>query len=323
MSVLQQGLQLLESQQFISHKLTSLVDGALASKASHSLLRVDRLLRAISQREKDFFTLPSLLTASGTQLVLAVERWRAAYRDQFDGWIDTWAEFDALNSIACYASEHPDHIFPELVEGAGSLQLQKFGHPLLPENRCVPNDIMLNESRRFWILSGSNMAGKSTLLRAIGTNIILACAGAPVRAAYARFTLFIICASISVSDSLLDGKSKFLAEAESFQKILEKTASERPVLFLIDEILSGTNSHDRREASAAIVRSLIGRGAVGVLSTHDLALTSIADEPGLDGINCCMESDPHEPLKFDYEVKPGISRTRNALAIIRSFGADV
>ncbi len=321
-SVLQQGLQLLEVQQFTSPKLTSLVGNARASNASRNLLRLDRLLRGIAQRDKDFFALPSLLTAAGTQLVVAVERWRAAYREQFDHWIDTWAEFDALNAIACYASEHPDHVFPEVVEGAATLQLRDVGHPLLPAE-CVPNDVVLNESSRFWILSGSNMAGKSTLLRAVGMNIVLAYAGAPIRTAYAQFSLFTICASISVSDSLLDGKSKFLAEAERLQKILEKTGAERPVLFLIDEILSGTNSHDRREASGAIVRALIAGGAAGILSTHDLALTAITDEPGLNGLNCCMESDPDEPLKFDYVVKPGISRTSNVLAIIRSFGVDV
>jgi hypothetical protein len=321
-SVLQQGLHLLEGQQFASPKLAALVSIARASNAARCLFMLDRLLRAIGQRDKEFFALPSLLTSLGTQLVLAVERWRASNREQFMGWIDIWAEFDALNAIACYAYEHPAGVFPEVVEGPATFQLRNMGHPLLPEDRCVTNDVTLGEAGRFWILSGSNMAGKSTLLKAIGTNIVLACAGAPIRAAYARFSLVSLCASISISDSLLDGKSKFLAEAERFQRIFEKARGERPVLFLIDEILSGTNSHDRRQASLAIVKALIGSGAVGIFSTHDLALTSIADEPGLSGRNYCMESDPHDPLQFDYAVKEGISTVSNAVAVIRSCGLD-
>jgi DNA mismatch repair ATPase MutS len=323
-SVLQEGLNLLQSQQFSSPKLARLVEDSRASSASANLLRLERLLQAIAQRDKDFFALPSLLMAAGTQLVLAVERWRARYREQFGDWLSIWAEFDALNAIAGYAWEHPDHVFPEALEGTPILRLQDMGHPLLPAAHCVCNSVVLDESNRFWILSGSNMAGKSTLLRAIGMNVVLARAGAPIRAASAQFSVFTICTSISISDSLLDGRSKFLAEAERLQKILGKTVAEQPVLFLIDEILSGTNSQDRRVASGAIVRSLYAGGAMGILSTHDLALTAIADESGLNGLNCCMESDdPDEPLKFDYLVKSGISRSSSAIAIIRLLGIEL
>jgi hypothetical protein len=322
-SVLQEGLNLLQIQQFSSPKLATLVEDSRASSASGNLLRLERLLQAIAQRDKDFFALPSLLMAAGTQLVLAVERWRTRYREQFGDWLSIWAEFDALNAIAGYSWEHPDHVFPEAFDGAPTLRLQDIGHPLLPAALCVRNSVVLDESHRFWILSGSNMAGKSTLLRAIGVNVILACAGAPIRATSAQFSVFTICTSISISDSLLDGRSKFLAEAERLHKILGKTVAEQPVLFLIDEILSGTNSQDRRVASGAIVRSLFAGGAMGILSTHDLALTAIADESGLNGLNCCMESDdPDEPLKFDYLVKSGISRSSSAIAIIRLLGID-
>jgi len=313
----------LQVQQFSSPKLASLVESSRASLASRNLLRLERLVLGNAQRDKDFFALPSLLTAAGTQLVLAVERWRSSYRKQFDDWIFIWAEFDALNAIAGYAWEHPDHVFPEAIDAEPILRLRDIGHPLLPASCCVRNNVVLDESRRFWILSGSNMAGKSTLLRAVGMNVVLACAGAPVRAASAQFSLFTICTSISIADSLLDGRSKFLAEADRLQKMLGKTGAAQPVLFLIDEILSGTNSQDRRVASGAIVRALIAGGAVGILSTHDLSLTAIADESELNGLNCCMESDdPGEPLKFDYVVKPGISRSSSALAIIRLFGID-
>jgi hypothetical protein len=322
-SVLQEGLELLQVQQFSSPKLTSLVERARASNASRNLLRLERLLLGIAQRDKDFFALPSLFSAAGTQLVLAVERWRSRHREQFGAWISIWAEFDALNAIAGYAWEHPDDVFPEVVNAEPILRFRDVGHPLLPADRCVRNDVVLDESRRFWILSGSNMAGKSTLLRAVGMNFVLAIAGAPVRAAAAQLSLFTLGTSISLSDSLLEGRSKFLAEVERLQEILHKTCAAHRVLFLVDEILSGTNSQDRRVASGAVVRALIAGGAVGILSTHDLSLTAIADESGLNGLNRCMESDdPGEPLKFDYVVKPGISRGSSALAIIRLFGIN-
>jgi MutS domain V len=323
-SVLQEGFNLLQIQQFTCPKLARMVENARASNASTELLRLDRLLQAIAQRDKELFVLLSLLMAAGTQLVLAVERWRASNSEQFGDWLNVWAEFDALNAIAGYAWEHPDHVFPEALNGSPTLRLQDMGHPLLPADHCVRNGVVLNESHRFWILSGSNMAGKSTLLRAIGMNLVLAGAGAPVCATSAQLSVFTICTSISITDSVLDGRSKFMAEAERLQKILSKTVVEQPVLFLIDEILSGTNSQDRRVVCEAIVRSLHAGGAMGVLSTHDLALTAIGDESGLNGLNCCMESeDPAEPLKFNYRVKSGISRSSSAIAIIRLLGIDI
>jgi hypothetical protein len=321
-SVLRDGLQLLESQVFVSPKLRDLVDRSKESNASLQIRRLERLFGWIAQREKELFFLPSLITATGTQLILAVERWRAKYQERLNQWIGIWAEFDALNSIACYAWEHPGQVFPEFVDEETTLRVRDLGHPLLPPD-CVRNDVFLDESQRFWILSGSNMSGKSTLLRAVGMNAVLAYAGASIRASEAQLSGFAVCASISLSDSLLDGKSEFLAEAERLSRVLQKTHSGRPVLFLIDEILSGTNSLDRRVACDSIVRALITRGAVGILSTHDLALTAIADEPGLNGSNCCMESsDLNRPLNFDYRIKPGITHRSSAMAIIRLLGMD-
>lgn len=322
-SVLQQGLLLFERQSFLSPKLKGLVDRSRKSNASVQIRRLERLLWGIAQREKELLTLPSLLVAAGTQLVLAVERWRATNHEGLKQWIDCWAEFEALSAIACYAWEHPDDVFPEFVSDSVAFEAEGLGHPLLPAEKCVRNDLTLDKSTRFCILSGSNMAGKSTLLKAVGLNVILAHAGAPVRATRARLASFYVCSSNSISDSLLDGKSKFLAEAERLHGILQQTELERPVLFIIDEILSGTNSHDRRIACEWVVRALVAGGAIGILSTHDLALTSIAELPELRGVNCCMESDDSDDrLNFDYKMKPGVSRRSGALAIMKMIGID-
>jgi DNA mismatch repair ATPase MutS len=163
------------------------------------------------------------------------------------------------------------------------------------------------------------MAGKSTLLRAIGLNAVLAGAGTTVCAAGARMTVFSVCASISVADSLMEAKSRFLAEIERVRMAVEATRDAQPVLFLLDEILSGTNSHDRRIAAEAVLRTLVAHGAVGALSTHDLALTELAERLG--GANFHMQSQrSSDPLSFDFRLKSGIAQLSNGLAIVRLMG---
>ncbi len=319
--VLSQGLELIQHQHFHSSKLESLVQDARRQDASSKLRKLEWLLSRIHQRKLDWVYLPSLLLAAGTQLVMAVERWRAEHQEDLKSWLDAWAEFDALNALACYAYEHPTAVFPELVDGVPVFEANALGHPLLAEDVCVGNDVALDAASHFYVVSGSNMAGKSTFLRTIGMNAVLATAGAPVRAASAKLSVFAIGASISVADSLLEGKSKFLAEVERLKQTLDLTRGKLPVIFLIDEILSGTNSRDRRAAAEAIIESLLAGGAIGALSTHDLALTEIGDIPHLRGLNMHMDSThPDDPLGFDYRLKSGVSRHSNALAIVKMIG---
>ncbi len=319
--VLRQGLELIQHQHFHSSKLDSLVQVARRQDAPSKLRKLEWLLSRIHQRKLDWVYLPSFLLAAGTQLVLAVERWRAEHQEDLKSWLDAWAEFDALNALACYAYEHPTAVFPELQDGVPLLEASALGHPLIADDVCVGNDVALNGASRFYLVSGSNMSGKSTFLRAIGMNAVLASAGAPVCAASARMSVFAIGASISITDSLLEGKSKFLAEVERLKGALDLTRGKLPVLFLIDEILSGTNSRDRRVAAETVIRSLIAGGAIGALSTHDLALTEIGDIANLHGLNLHMEStNPDDPLGFDYRLKIGVSLHSNALAIVKMMG---
>jgi DNA mismatch repair ATPase MutS len=253
-----------------------------------------------------------------------VERWRAAHQREFEEWLDAWAEFEALNAVAGYAFEHPDHAFPELCDGGARFEAEGLCHPLLSRNGGVGNDVALNDSTAFYVVSGSNMAGKSTFLRAMGLNAILAGTGAPVRAVNVRMSAFNVCASIAIADSLLEGKSKFLAEVERLRESISATEEDRPVLFLIDEILSGTNSRDRKVAAEAVICALVEGGALGALSTHDLALTEIAENPKLRGMNLHMQSEnPEQPLDFDYRLKQGILRQTNALAIVKMMGIAI
>jgi len=313
----------MEHQQFRSAKLRGLVERLRSRNAEPRIRKLERMVHAVSRREDLFLYGFSMWLAAGTQLVLAIERWRSEHQKDFEDWLDAWAEFEALNALGCYAYEHPDDGFPELLDGDARFEAEGLCHPLLPRDGGVGNCVALNDSTAFYVISGSNMAGKSTFLRALGLNAILATAGAPVRALSARLTVFNVCASISIADSLVEGKSKFVAEVERLRETIRLTATDRPVLFLIDEILSGTNSRDRRIAAESVIEALVAGGAVGALSTHDLALTEIAEDPNLHGLNMHMQSEnAEEPLEFDYSVKPGIVRQTNALAIVRMMGID-
>jgi hypothetical protein len=323
-----QGLKLLESQSFHSAKLKELSERVKGT--SGAVRKLDRLIRAVDECNKEWFYGFWVALLVDTQLALAIERWKTRHGKHLRAWLDAWAEFEALNALACYAYEHPDDVFPEMLDGVTEFEAAGLGHPLLQESVCVRNDFHLNTEHKFYLVSGSNMAGKSTFLRAIGINAVLGSAGAPVRAHSARQSSFAVCASISIVDSLGEGKSKFMAEVERLRETLRAAVSgPKPVLFVIDEILSGTNSRDRRLAAESFLRALIGTNetganAIGALSTHDLALAEIAADQDLGGSNVHMESrDPSDPFAFDYLLKPGVSSHSNGLAIARMAGVAI
>jgi hypothetical protein len=320
--VLREGLRLLERTQFQSVKLRRIADQV--RRSSRSVRKLERLLNALNERNKEWFYAPSLFLLVGTQLCMAIENWRMENGPALRSWLDAWAEFEALSAMANYAYENPGNTFPVFSTDGAAFEASSLGNPLLSAEFCVPNDVRLNGPCRFLVVSGSNMSGKSTLLRGIGLNAVLAFAGAPVRAQALRLSRLSLCASVSVVDSLQNGKSKFLAEMDRLRQTLEAAVESTPVLFLIDEILSGTNSRDRRIASEAVVRTLIDRGAIGALSTHDLALSEIAELKELRGMNVHTGSrNGGGPLDFDYLLKPGVANETNALAIARMAGVPI
>ena len=320
--VLREGLQLMEATQFRSAKLRQLAEQV--RNGSGAIRKLERLLDALDQRDKDWFYYPSRALAAGTQLCMAIEQWRTEHAGSLRLWLQAWAEFEALNALATYSFENPDHTVPEFASGGAHFEGREMAHPLLPRVSCVVNDVELNRECAFYVVSGSNMSGKSTLLGTIGLNAVLAFAGAPVRARALRLSGLSIVASLAAMDSLLNGKSRFLAEVDRLRQAIESAVPGWPVLFLVDEIFSGTNSRDRRIAAEAVVRTLINRGAIGVLSTHDLALTEIAIADGMSGVNMHMASrNEGDPMDFDYRLKPGVTTETNALAIARMAGVPV
>lgn len=321
--IAREGLALLARQSFTAGKLAALV--GRIQDADRALRPLERYFWILDERSKESFYAPSTLFLTGTHCAFGIEAWRLQHAAALADWLDVWAEFEALNALACYAYESPGHVFPEFSAGAAAFEAEALGHPVLPAASCVTNDVRLHaEGPALLLISGSNMAGKSTLLRSIGVNTVLAGAGAPVRAARLSLTPFSLCASLSIQDALGEGKSRFLAEVERLRAAIELARSNQPLLFLIDEIFSGTNSRDRRIAAEAVVRTLTGAGAVGAVSTHDLALTEIAALPEVRGVNVHMGArTAGDPLDFDYRLKPGVTEEANALAIARLAGVPV
>ena len=322
LDLLSQILAVLEKQNFRSGRLAKLREaiGVQGKPASANIARLRRWMELLDSRDNVFVRIfgPPLLW--GTQIAMAVENWRAAQGPLVRGWLDAVSEIEALFSLANYAWEHPADPWPILAE-ARSLEGEELGHPLLADERCVRNSVTLGDPLRLMVVSGSNMSGKSTLLRAVGINAVLALAGAPVRAKRLRISLLSVGASIRTMDSLEEGHSRFMAEILRLKQILELPA---PALFLLDELLGGTNSHDRAIGAEGLIHGLLERGAIGITTTHDLSLARVADQLGAAAINVHFEDRLEGGrLVFDYRMRPGVVSRSNALDLMRAVGLNV
>jgi hypothetical protein len=290
--------------------------------ASQAIARLRSLVDRINSRHNVMVRILDAPLMYSVQVAFAAERWRSAHGKSVRAWIAVIGEIEALLSLGSYSFEHPADPFPEFVEGTAFFDAVKLGHPLLPEETCVRNDVGIFEPTRVLLVSGSNMSGKSTLLRAIGMNVVLAMAGAPVRAERLRLTALQVGASIRVNDSLREGSSRFYAEITRLRQILELAGGNPPLIFLLDELLQGTNSNDRRVGAEGIVRALVTRRAIGLVSTHDLALTDIGGGAALRNVHFQDELE-NGKMSFDYTLREGVVTKSNGLALMRSIGLEV
>jgi hypothetical protein len=291
---------------------------------SRRIASLHRRIELLDARRNQLFLPVALLLLWTTQLALAIERWRSVCGPSLGRWIDAVGEFEALCALAGYAYEHPGHPFPEIADGGSCFEARAIGHPLIPPDLCVRNDIRLGEELRVLVVSGSNMSGKSTLLRTLGTNAVLAHAGAPVCASHLRLSPLAIGASICVRDSLQEGTSHFYAEITRMRQVMALAEAPGSTLFLLDEIFHGTNSHDRGIGAEAVVRGLLERGAVGLVTTHDLALARIADTLAPRAANVHFEDHLEDgKIAFDYRIRPGVVEKSNALELMRAVGLPV
>jgi hypothetical protein len=319
-------LERLERERFTAPRLQAL-RAALSTQGvapSRRIAQLQRLVDLLAARQNQLFAPLAALLLWGTQLAFAIEAWRSVCGPKLSGWIRAAGEIEALCALAGHAYEHPDDPFPELEDGEPHFDGEGLGHPLVPIARCVRNDVALGGAQQLFIVSGSNMSGKSTLLRTVGINAVLAQAGAPVRARRLHLSPMSVGVSIRILDSLQEGSSRFYAEITRLRQIVDLAGDGRPLLFLLDEILHGTNSHDRRIGAEAVVRGLVDRGALGLVTTHDLALTRITESLGERARNVHFEDHLEDgEMRFDYALREGVVAKSNAIALMRAVGLEV
>lgn len=315
----------LEAERFAAPQLrgrvSRLSEGPCTSQA---LTRLTTVVQLSESRENPIFKLLNVPLAYSVHVALAAERWRSAHGRDVRAWLEAIADFEALMSVAAYSYEHPDDAYPELVDGPATFAATGLAHPLMPQGRCVRNDVGLEDPTRVLLVSGSNMSGKSTLLRTVGVNTVLAMAGAPVRARRLCLTPLQVGASIRINDSLQEGSSRFYAEITRLRQLHELSGRSPPLLFLLDELLQGTNSKDRRIGAEGLLRSYVDRGAIGLITTHDLTLTGICEEQGRRVRNVHFQEElEHGRMKFDFKLRDGVVTTSNGLELMRTIGLEV
>jgi hypothetical protein len=319
-------LAVYETQPFHAPRLIALTTAVRSEglAPSRAIAKLERNLEWLESSDNWFVKLVNRFIFWTPLCMLAIEAWRRRHGSRMRAWLASVGDFEALSSLASFAYERPACCFPMLHTAAPALNAKGLTHPLLPHATAVPNDVSLDAAHPLMIVSGPNMAGKSTLLRAIGLNVVLAQCGAPVCCTSIALSPLAVGASITVQDSLQSGLSRFYAEIQRLKQITDLAGGTQPTLFLLDELLSGTNSHDRRVGTEALLRGLLARNAIGLITTHDLALTEIAQALDSEAANMHFgDRFSAGELHFDYKLTPGIADSTNALQLMRSIGLEV
>lgn len=292
------------------------------TSASNAIARLGNIIYYLDQRLNPFAgILLNGLILWDLQCMHRLEQWRTANKGQVALWWKAIAEMDMLISLARFAYNHPDFCWPELTAHPGWMEAHQLGHPLLDPAQRVDNEIDLDRPGQFYIVTGANMAGKSTYLRAVGINLVMAQMGLPVCARHYRFTPVTLISSMRATDSLTDHESYFYAELKRLKRIIDLLKTQAPVFILVDEMLRGTNSRDKQTGSRKFIEQLIQLGGVGLIATHDLALGTLADDYPGQAINMRFEVEiENDQLHFDYKLKPGISQNLNATFLMEKMG---
>jgi hypothetical protein len=294
-----------------------------AREAHGAIRRLSRLTSSFDQRLNLLvFIFLNSLAFYDLQCVVALERWKARYRAAFPGWIVAVGDIEALNSLATFAFNYPGYVYPAPAEDQTlHIHATQLAHPLIPKERRVANDVKIGGEAQLILVTGSNMSGKTTFLRTVGVNLLLAQCGSPVCAAAFSFTPMQLLTSLRISDSLQEQTSYFMAELKKLQQIVASLETGSPTLVLIDEILRGTNSEDKTYGSEHFARKLLGYRCLTFFATHDLALGALETELPGRVANYCFESVIEQgDLRFDYRLQRGIARNKNASFLMKKMG---
>ena len=321
-------LERLERQPFVSPRLQGFAAELKQGNepASLAIRKFSRIVNWIDASDSAIAKMSELPFLYSVQVGMAAESWRRRWGAKIRRWAELTGEMEALLSLAGYSYEHPADPFPEFIDteaGLGFFDGEELGHPLIAAEKCVRNSVRLGAQTRVVLVSGSNMSGKSTFLRVVGINTVLAMAGAPIRGRRLRLTPLRIGTRIRSMDSLQEGRSSFYTEILHIRKVFDAANGAVPMVFLFDELLEGTNSKDRRIGAEGLIRGLLKRRAIGIVTTHDLALTEIASAVGNVLRNMHFEDQVvDEKMRFDYKLREGVVEKSNALELMRLIGLE-
>ena len=318
-----QLLELIETNQFKAPFLSNLRKKANKPEKASIILR--QLRKRVNQLEYRNNIVISLVLNSllvwDVRCVVRLWDWHRRNRKKLVAWLDVIAETDALLSLANLANNHPEYNYPEIHEGGYTLQASQLGHPLITEKKRVSNDFNINGWGKVIIVTGANMAGKSTFLRTAGVNLLLGQTGAPVCALKLVFTPVKIYTNMRTTDSLLKDESYFFAELKRIKTVLDKLESGERIMVILDEMLKGTNSVDKLNGSMELIRRLLHLKAVAIIATHDLKISEMENEYPQMVFNKCFEIKlDNDEMQFDYLLKDGVTQTMNATFLMKKMG---
>ena len=316
---------LVEKGDFNSDKLKELQSVYLENtpKVSHRISSLNRILQNLDNRSNQIYHIFNLLFLLDLHYAMQAEHWKMRQPHNINPWFDAMGEFEGLVSFAGMSFANPGYSFPEILEGDHNLKAENMGHPLIPAKSRISNDFSLNGLGSIGMITGSNMAGKSTFLRTVGVNMVLALAGGPVCAGKFGLTISQVFSSMRTQDNLEENISSFYAELNRIRQLLLITSIETPVFFLLDEILKGTNSHDRHLGAVSLVHQLTEENTSGLISTHDIDLAKEATE-GRRVNNYSFNSIINgDEIIFDYKLTPGICESFNASKLMKKMGIRI
>ena len=316
-------IQTVENEEFRSQKLRELQSGL--TNASSKFKELAQLASELEQRANlVIHLLLNPLFLWDIKKSIQLEEWKEKQGENLLQWIKILGEFDAYNSLGKFKFNHPDYIFPSFTDNYFEMKGENLGHPLMNRNKCVHNPIQIEKYPFFLIITGANMAGKSTYLRTVGVNFVLACIGAPVCAQHLILYPAKLITSLRTSDSLNDNESYFFAELKRLKLIIDELHAGEKLFIILDEILKGTNSIDKQKGSLALIQQFVRLQSCGIIATHDLLLGNLENEFPNNVRNYRFEADiKNDELTFSYTLREGIAQNMNASFLMKKMGITV
>ncbi len=289
--------------------------------ASKTIKKLSGIIGGLDQRFNMAAIIFNILYLRDMRHVMQLEKWIKAHSGHFDAWFDTLAEIDAFCSLGSFAFNHPDYIYPSIADNYFEMEGKALGHPLIHRDKCVCNNIDIPGNKYFLIVTGANMAGKSTYLRTVGVNFLFSCMGMPVFAESLTVYPAHLITSLRTADSLVSNESYFFAELKRLKMIIDRLDNDEELFIILDEILKGTNSVDKQKGSIALVKQLVKKGTCGIIATHDLMLGSLAEIFPEHVRNKRFEADiTNNELTFTYQIRDGIAQNMNATFLMKRMG---